>query len=51
MRVKPASSINPKQFWTAVDEYMRPLPKQPPPTVARAAASAGAHSDHRPSSP
>ena len=31
MRVKPASSINPKQFWTAVDEYMRPLPKQPPP--------------------
>jgi len=35
LRIKPTSSINPKQFWTAVEDYMRPLPKQrqpmPPP--------------------
>jgi hypothetical protein len=31
LRIKPNSSINPRQFWAAVDEYMRPLPKQPPP--------------------
>ena len=30
LRIKPNSSINPRQFWAAVDEYMRPLPKQPP---------------------
>ena len=31
LRIKPNSSINPRQFWSAVDEYMRPLPKRPPP--------------------
>ena len=31
LRIKPNSSIAPKQFWSAVDEYMRPLPRQPPP--------------------
>ena len=31
LRIKPASSINPRHFWAAVDDYMRPLPMQAPP--------------------
>jgi hypothetical protein len=30
LRIRPNSAINPRQFWSAVDEYMRPLPQQPP---------------------
>ena len=31
LRIKPSSSINPRQFWSAVDDYMKPLPREPLP--------------------